>query len=338
MIDKGPSAHSGEGLGHAEHVMWTLVRDNDWHDSGWRAEAHEWVADNSNAKINGKIEPFRVRPWSVTHRVPTTEGTRWFKANITRCRYEAGLAAALARIAPGATLAPLAVDTGRGWLLTADAGPTLRATLTENDRPKTWATMLQAYAVLQRATAAHTPELIALGVPDLRVPALPRLLDEVLADPAIRAELSPATLAITDEFGRWCTELAADGLPATVQHDDLHDDNVFADLRFFDWGDACVAHPFGSLLVALNVMHDALPAADRAREVPRLRDAYLEPWSDLADPATLRRSAELACRVGRLSRALAWRRALHGAAVPVDDAFRSAPAAWLDELPNDLWP
>ncbi|WP_229070072.1 phosphotransferase [Actinoplanes sp. DH11] len=314
------------------------VRTDDWTDPAWQAEADGWVTDRLarlGTPVTGEIERFRVRPWSVTHRVPTTAGPHWFKANITGCRYEAALAEALTTIAPGATLPPLAADPERGWLLTADAGPTLReTTMLTRDRTATWPRMLQAYAALQRATTPHVPELIAGGVPDQRVAHLPATLAALLADPQVRAGVDPAVPALVPEFGEWCAELAADGIPAALQHDDLHDDNVFADLRFFDWGDASAGHPFGSLLVALNVVHDALDPAERSRELPRLRDAYLEPWSDLAGAATLRRSVTLACRVTRVSRAAAWQRALRGAAVPVDEAFRSAPAAWLNELPS----
>jgi hypothetical protein len=38
-----------------------------------------------------------------------------------------------------------------------------------------------------------------------------------------------------------CAELAALGIPATIDHSDLHDAQVFVDPagdRFFDWGDA----------------------------------------------------------------------------------------------------
>ncbi|BEL04777.1 phosphotransferase [Actinoplanes sichuanensis] len=311
------------------------MRDNDWTDPRWRAAAHAWVTarlGEVGTPVTGEIEEFRVRPWSVTHRVPTGAGVRWFKANITGCRYEAGLAEALAGIAPGATLAPLAVDTDRGWLLTADAGPTLRSTITADGRTTTWIAMLQAYSVLQRATVAHVDRLCALGVPDQRPSLLPGLLAGLLDDPSVTADLDPRVPALTGDFARWCAELAADGVPAAVQHDDLHDDNVFADLRFFDWGDASVGHPFGTLLVTLNTMHDALDAADRPATLARLRDAYLEPWTDLADLSALRRSATLACRVTRVSRAMSWQRGLADAVVPVDERFRNAPAAWLGEL------
>ncbi|WP_328474200.1 aminoglycoside phosphotransferase family protein [Actinoplanes sp. NBC_00393] len=313
------------------------MRANDWNDPGWRAGAEDWIKSrlaDLGTPVTGSIEEFRVRPWSVTLRAPTAAGTRWFKANTTDCRYEAALASALTRIAPGATLPPLAVDTERGWMLTADAGPTLRSTLNADSRLDTWVEVLQAYARLQRATQPHVAALLALGVPDQRVPLLPGHLAGLLADPQVRAQLDPAVPALGPSFSSWCAELAADGIPAALQHDDLHDNNVFPGLRFFDWGDASIAHPFGSLLVALNVMHDALDPADRPVALPRLRDAYLEPWSDLASPSTLRRSATLACRVTRVSRAMSWQRSLRDAAVPVSDSFRAAPAAWLNELPT----
>jgi aminoglycoside phosphotransferase (APT) family kinase protein len=49
----------------------------------------------------------------------------------------------------------------------------------------------------------------------------------------------------------------ATGVPATIQHDDLHDDNVFVVAqhpRLIDWGDAVIAHPFSTLRVTLDVL------------------------------------------------------------------------------------
>ena len=95
-------------------------------------------------------------PWSVTRRVPTAAGVRWFKANAPGCACEAALAEALPRRVPAATLEPLAADTARGWLLTADAGPTLRDRISPGERLKTWESMLRAYAGMQRALIPHS--------------------------------------------------------------------------------------------------------------------------------------------------------------------------------------
>jgi hypothetical protein len=104
-------------------------------------------------------------------------------------------------------------------------------------------------------------------------------------------------------------------VPATLQHDDLQDANVFvADgrHRFFDRGDACVSHPFLSLLVALRMAAGALdvPAGDPV--LRRLRDVYLEPWGSYGSPQRLREQCDLALRVAPLARALTWRRILRG--------------------------
>ena len=319
------------------------MRDNDWGDPQWRAAAGGWIRERLaglGTPVTGAIEETRVRPWSVTYRAASAGGPRWFKANSTGCAYEAGLAGALGRWEPESVLAPLAVNAGRGWLLSADAGPTLRDELTGAPPERllaVWAEMLQRYAVLQRALAGRAGEMVALGVPDLRVPAMPSHFAALLDDPAVRADLGAERLAAVEAtgpaFGEWCAELAGDGIPASLQHDDLTDANVFVDnYRFFDWGDASVAHPFGSLLVGIGFAAHVLELPAGAPELTRLRDAYLEPWSDLAGPAELRRSASLAWRVTRVSRALAWRRALRDAALPVGEDFRTAVADWLGEV------
>jgi hypothetical protein len=318
----------------------STIDGNDWLDPAWRAGAQAWATQRLAAlgrPVNGPIEQTRVRPWSVSLRLPTASGAFWFKANTFGCRYEAALASALAWWAPAAVLVPVAVDADRGWLLTADAGPTLRETSPGLDD---WAAMLAGYARLQRTLAPRAGEMVALGVPDRRPAALPGLLAGLLDDPAVRAALGAERLAavsaVAPAYADWCAELAADGLGVSLQHDDLHDGNVFAGGRFFDWGDASVAHPFGTLLVALSSARHAFGLRPGAPELLRLRDAYLSGWP--GDPAALRRSATLACRVTPVSRALAWRRALDRSALPLDDDVRTAPAEWLAELtePSEL--
>ncbi|MGK5678375.1 phosphotransferase family protein [Actinoplanes sp. URMC 104] len=303
------------------------MRANDWHDPRWQAQAHAWMRERLDAPVDGEIEETRVRPWSVTLWARTAAGVRWFKANTPGCAYEASLAPALATWAPGAVVPPLAVDEARGWLLTADCGPTLREALPDDReaRLRAWAEMLRAYAELQRAVAPRAAEMVALGVPDMRPAGLPAVLGTLLAE-------NPEVSVDVDAYARWCAELAADGVPASLQHDDLHDDNVFPGNRFFDWGDASVGHPFGCLLVALGSAQAFF--ATTPQELAVLRDAYLEAWSDVAPPAVLRRSVTLACRVGRVPKAAAWRRAVHDATLPVDEDFRTAAAYYLAEIPS----
>ena len=105
-------------------------------------------------------------------------------------------------------------------------------------------------------------------------------------------------------FTGLCDELASHGVPETVQHDDLHMANVYAQgdrLRVLDWGDASISHPFASLVVTFRFLEEInkLPTGDPWFD--RLRDAYLEPWGPgLAD------TFALAIRVGSLAHAFAW--------------------------------
>jgi hypothetical protein len=97
--------------------------------------------------------------------------------------------------------------------------------------------------------------------------------------------------------------------------------------RFYDWGDSVVAHAFASALLPLT---DVRNRADDGAAV-RLRDAYLEGWSDLAPHAELVETLELAVRVGRIARSHTWLRAVADA---TDERWATAPleslAAMLD--------
>lgn len=309
-----------------------------WLDPAWEAQAHEWIHDRLRAlgmPPSGPVERLRVRPWSVHLRVPAGAGPVWFKANIAASAYEAGLVAGLAAWAPGSVVTPLAVDVERGWMLNPDGGRTMRDA---SDLAR-WAPMLTAYAQLQRDVTAYAPEMTALGVPDQRTELMPGQLAGLLDDPGVREDLGTerreAIAAFTPTYASWCAELATDGIPSTVQHDDLHDGNVFLagdGYRFFDWGDAAVAHPFCSLRVALRVAAHQFKLAPDAPELDRLRDAYLEPWSADLDRKSLLRSAALATRVAVVGRSLSWQRALSGAEVPIDPDFEMAVAETLTEI------
>ena len=81
----------------------------------------------------------------------------------------------------------------------------------------------------------------------------------------------------------------------TLQHDDLHDANVFVGdgrHRFFDWGDAVVSHPFVSLLVALRVAQQAMAVPNGDAVLSRLRDAYLDVWRDHGSLPALREQVD----------------------------------------------
>jgi hypothetical protein len=290
---------------------------------GW-----EWVVERLGSRgveVVGPVEDVRIRPWSQVRRAPTTAGTVYFKVTCAGSAYEAALVPALAALVPDRVLAALDTDAERGWLLLPDGGRTLREQ--GLDRAG-WAGMFAAYAELQRTVAPSAADLVALGVPDLRPARMPGYLAGFADGTELAEDLRGRLRTLAPEYGRWCAELAADGVPASVQHDDLHNGNVFAGLRFFDWGDACVAHPFTSLLVGLGAAHHQLDLDEAG--LAYLRDAYLEPWGLPA--ASARRSATLAQRVGKVGRALSWQRALSTAMSPIPADVADAVPEWLGAL------
>ncbi|OLT09360.1 hypothetical protein BJF78_30870 [Pseudonocardia sp. CNS-139] len=252
----------------------------------------------------GALTVPRVRPWGSVLTAPTGAGPVWFKIPGPHTRYEVPLYGVLGRVVPAYVPRVLAVDVDRGWLLLAHGGTPLP--------PDALVAALPRYAELQRALAPHVDALLGAGVPDMRPHRMPDHFDEALAAVARRAESTAdretvARLgALRGTFAQWCARLAGSPVPTSLDHNDLHDRNVLTgpDGRavFYDWGDSVVAHPFASMLVAL----DRLPSTT----VPAARAAYLGGFADLAPPDRLAADLTLARRVAVPARVLTWERAL----------------------------
>ncbi len=293
----------------------------DWQDVAWLAEVRAWLdarLDELGLAQTGPAEQPHAPWWSTVLRVPTTAGTLWFKA-ARDTGVEARLTALLHDLAPECTVDLLAADTDRGWMLTRDAGTRLREHATGPDQLRSWEELLPQYAALQVRLTDHVDEVLALGVPDLRPDVLPRearvlaedqqMLRTAPEDALTEAELTELRGPGIAELDRLCAELSARGVPNSLQHDDLHDGNAFVHGRayvFFDWGDACVSHPFHTLVVTLRALAYRLGQEPGSAPLLRLRDAYLEPWERFGSRAELVETAELARRTGTLQRALAW--------------------------------
>jgi hypothetical protein len=228
------------------------------------------------------------RPWSTVYRVPVADGTVWFKACNEVQAFEPRLSAELYSRWPGLVGEVLAYDSGCAWLLLADAGDLIGAAR------EPWLELLPRYAELQRGEVERASQHIANGVPDLTVSSLTARYAELL-DRDLPIELH-RLMDFRARFEKLCAELAAAGLPETIQHDDLHQKNVYerhGHLRLLDWGDSSVSHPFFSLVATFRLVGESAS----------FRDAYLEPWGP-----GLEEIFELAPRVGAFAHAIAWAR------------------------------
>jgi hypothetical protein len=262
---------------------------------------------------------------------PTTAGRVWLKATGAGSAPEAALTALLAELAPDAIVVPLATDAERGMLLLPDAGPPLSERFDDrNDRADAMIAALPRYARLQRATADRVEELLALGLPDMRPPRMPERFREALeaagayvdsrggaGDRAMLTRLA----ALGDRVGEWSDRLADAPGGVALDHGDLHQRNVVTgpdgEPRFFDWGDAMVAHPFSSI----HVTELVLPV----KRVEEAGAAYLREFADLAPGAELAETLELACRLAHISRALTWQRAIAAETSQVEEDWARGP-------------
>jgi Phosphotransferase enzyme family len=291
-----------------------------WTQPEWRAAAEAWIRER--AEITGEIEQPHAYPWSTVLRVPAADGALYFKAVAPIHRFEVALTCFLGELRPGWVTEVVAAVPERGWMLMRDAGTRLRELIAAPADLHHWEVLLPRYAELQLAAAPHADALLALGVPDFRLGGLPELLGAVLADREALLLDDPEGLTAAEyarlreaepDFAALCRELAGFGIPETIQHDDLHDGNVFVRngrYALFDWGDSSVSHPFHTLTVTLRALAWKLKLQPAARELYRLRNAYLEPFGALGTASELRAAADLAYRTGTVARALAWHRYL----------------------------
>ncbi|NMO91968.1 phosphotransferase [Actinomycetospora sp. TBRC 11914] len=289
------------------------------------AEVLAWA--DAHVRRTGPPEA-RERPWSTVLRLPTADGPVWLKATTAAARAEVGLYRVLAARTPGAVLVPIARDDRRGWLLLPDGGPTLRDGPPERVADGV-AAALRVYAALQRAVAPAWAEILAAGVPDASPAALPARFTEAVAATGLDDDV-PRRRALVAHWAAVLADSPGADL-VTVDHQDLHPGNVLtAGPRFYDWGDAVLAHPFASLLVALGGLARTLGVGPDDPAVLAARDAYLDVFADLAGHRELVRIAEIACRAAVVARALTWHRAV-GAAGP-DHRFADAPRTTLATL------
>ncbi len=271
-------------------------------------------------EVVGEIEQPHIRPWSTVLRVPTDPEVLWFKAVGDVDAFEVPLTAMLARVRPAGVPELVALDVDRRWMLMHDGGTRLRELMATSDDLWRWEAFLPEYAELQIAVTPLAGELITVGVPAESLADLPERIAWLLSRPeflmldetgGLTGDERTGLEALIPEIEAMCGDLAGYGISETIQHDDLNDGNVFVRdglYRVFDWGDACVSHPFHTLTVLLRAAAYRLDLKPGGAELLRLRDAYVEPFTSFGTRDDLEVAADLAYRTGTLAGALAWQR------------------------------
>ena len=276
-----------------------------WEDPDWLAGAVAWVDERLaglGRERSAEPEQPHIRTWATALRVPTAEGPVWFKANTPELRHEVAVVERVSARVPDRVPPLLASDVERGWMLMDDAGDRLREVAAEERSLARWHDVLTGAADVARALEPEVDELVAAGVPDLRL----HTLADAYAELVQRFEVEPRFRDAVGRVRDLVDELASYAVPETLQHDDLHDGQVFVkDGRnlILDWGDAVVSHPFFTMSVTLEggVAWGLDDVADSEDIWPYV-DSYLARYAP--DRPELREAVPPALRLGWVCRAV----------------------------------
>jgi hypothetical protein len=319
-----------------------------WTDPAFIASAHAWLrsaCERDGREVWGPIAQIHTWPWSTVFRARTSRGVVYLKCCGPSQAHEPRLTALLQRVASRDVPTLIARHPRRDWMLLEDGGRKIREVARGAPMLREWERILPRYAGIQIALLGRERELLTMGTPDHGLRRLAPGVAEILDDGGVTRrpghdQLSAddrrrvrRTLRVIDERA---SELAATGIGPTIQHDDLHSANILRKggrTVVFDWGDACVSHPFLTLTIALRAAahHGGVRRSDA--RVARIRDAYLEPFSTFATMAELRRAARIGDQLGMVSRALTWYRVATLSGGPLDIG-RETFAGWLRLLPG----
>jgi hypothetical protein len=294
-----------------------------WQDPNWMNQVHEWIHAEAARKfiqITGDIEQPHLYPWSTVLIASTDAGRLFFKATALETIYEAALTQRLADWIPDCMPEMVAVDSARGWMLMHDGGEQLRQFIRPAKDVRPWVAVIARYAEVQIQLLEHVPEILALGIPDHRLALLSSLYSGLLKDEESlmidqeRGLTSGEFRELKDKasrFGQICSDLAAFGIPESLNQCDFHDGNVLIKngrITFFDWGDVSVTHPFVSLRTFFVSIEISLQLDDYSftPEMDALLNLYLERWEKFATKEELAAAFRYSKPVASIVKALLW--------------------------------
>ncbi|MHB8624874.1 MAG: phosphotransferase [Aggregatilineales bacterium] len=278
-----------------------------WSHPGWFKTASTWMHDQitiQNYVLTKPIEQFKSWGISCLLRAQTDHGNLFFKVSTALPLFgnEPALLEALSKRYPDFVPAPFAIQIEQRWMLMQDFGTELRMASTL----ERWETAMQRFGTLQVQATSAVEDLFAIGCLDRRLNVLAAQIDPLLNDMEVLALLTADELvqirALAPRLKAMCSELAGYYVPYSLNHGDLHSGNITAQsLLFFDWTDACIAHPFLDLS---TVMKDVDESVSGGRE-PVL-NAYLNLWIDYEPMERLREMWKLAEPLGALHQAVSY--------------------------------
>ena len=343
-----------DGVGHVETVR-SFLRESEgsaperrvpWAATGWFDEAMAWIYEqlrNEGLSATGQAEQLRAWSLSCLLRLPTSEGDLYFKAVPPFFRGEPAVMRAVAERYPEIVPHPLAVDVEKGWTLMRDFGGRW---LGEVSDVTAWEDSARAFAGFQVEQSKLVESWQELGCPDRGLKTLAELMDTLFDDRELLTVGAPWGIS-QEEQGRlralslrlklMCARLADYKVPHTLVHGDLGGNIIVKEdgFVFFDWTDSCISHPFIDTTTMITTVFDELELPIGFDELKtRVRDAYLQPWSEFEPMERLIEAFELSQPLGALHQAMTYAWLISSVAEDARWELQAGLTDWLRQLLN----
>jgi hypothetical protein len=269
--------------------------------------------------LQATAPPTQIRTWNLSSlwRVPVEGRAVWLKVVPQFFAHEGALLALMA----GAQVPVLLGHDGGRMLLAEIAGEDLYAA----ELPLLLE-MVNRLVELQQLWSDRVEELLALGLPDWRAPALGAAITDVIE--RTRDEISAEDRAMLADFVRRLPDrfddVATCGLRDTLVHGDFHPGNFRGDgraLTLLDWGDSGVGHP----LLDQPAFLDAIPSA----WVGAVRAHWLQQWSAAVPGSDPAHASILLAPIAAARQAVIYRNFLDNIEPSEQVYHRADPAKWL---------
>ena len=263
--------------------------------------------------------PEQVRTWNLSSlwRLPVDGQSVWLKVVPQFFAHEGSLLSLM----NGARVPTVLGHDGGRMLLAEIAGEDLYGAALPQ-----LCSMVDLLVDLQRPRSERVAELLALGLPDWRAPALSAAIASVVD--RTRDELSTEDCTALAEFvrGLGCRfdEVTACGLPESLVHGDFHPGNLRGDgqaLTLLDWGDSGVGHP----LLDLTAFLASIPAD----VVDPVRTHWLQRWREALPSSNPVRASALLAPIAAARQAVIYRKFLDNIEPSEHPYHRADPARWL---------
>jgi len=278
-----------------------------WACRGWFETASTWMREQLRAQGYTITAPIvQVKSWGISSilSAETTRGRIYFKVSTMLPLFgnEPAVLNALASYFPDEVPAPIAIEPERRWMLMEDFGPKLTTEL----GLEAWETTARRFARLQIQSVPHVDALRQLGCLDRRPMVLETQIDPLLYDERVLGSMPADEVeqvrALAPRLKAMCSELASYNIPYTLNHGDLHSGNITQrELRFYDWTDACISHPF--LDLATLVDGDDSNQSERRAGITQ---AYLNEWTAFEPYDRLSALWQIAEPLGALHQAVSY--------------------------------